>query len=663
MTEAAATPTTATPKTAPRSTVIGVDTGGTYTDAVVIDNATHTVLATAKALTTKGNLAIGVTEAIRAALQTVPGFEPASIGLVSVSTTLATNAVVEGHGSRVGAVLVGFDNEMVARTRIAAEFPDVPIVLVTGGHDHNGEAVAVLDTDELAAAVRDLAVDAFAVTSLFAVRNPAHEHAARDVITATTGRPVTISTELTSQLDSTRRAVNTLLNARLISRITTLIGAVTEAMAETGLVCPLMIVKGDGSVALANTVVNKPIETVLSGPAASLVGAAWLSGLDRFVLSDIGGTTTDLAAFTGGRPVVLEHGANVGGRRTMVRAIDVRTVGLGGDSEVSVAVDRSVTVGPERVIPVSLLASRFPIVHTFIDAGYIAFVVRPFGSDGPPDATDLSPYEHQMLMAVARGPRPLREVVASSQARRALATLRRRGAIQVSAFTPSDAAHVLGYQSTWSAEAAEKVAALMTHTTAAEMSRDVWNETVRRSARAVLDTVTNAGRATDLDPGQGGEALLDAVCSGRGVLGLTDVRLVPSLSVVAVGGPAQVYYPEVGRRLGCDVVFPEHFAVANAVGAATGLVARTVVVTVQRGGDDGFRVHGPDGVSIFGAGAEALRVASEVASDAAIAAVHDMGAATADVQVAIDKYLLPGAVDDNGLLQATVTAEAIGRPQ
>jgi N-methylhydantoinase A/oxoprolinase/acetone carboxylase beta subunit len=658
MNEAAATPTTVA-----RTTVIGVDTGGTYTDAVVIDNASHTVLATAKALTTKGNLAIGVTEAIRAALHTVPNVRPGSIGLVSVSTTLATNAVVEGHGSRVAAVLIGFDDEMIVRTRIAAEFPDVPIVLVNGGHDHNGEAAAPLDTEALVAAIRDLAVDAFAVTSLFAVRNPAHEHAAREVITATTGRPVTISTELTTQLDSTRRAVNTLLNARLISRVTTMIGAVTEAMNETGLVCPLMIVKGDGSVALANTVVNKPIETVLSGPAASLVGAAWLSGLDRFVLSDIGGTTTDLAALTGGRPVVLEHGANVGGRRTMVRAIDVRTVGLGGDSAVSVAVDRTVTVGPERVIPVSLLASRFPIVHTFIEAGYIAFVVRPFGTDTPPDATELTPYEHQMLTAVAKGPRPLREVVASSQARRALATLRRRGAVQVSSFTPSDAAHVLDYQATWSRDAAEKVAALMTHTTAAEMSLDVWNETVRRSARAVLDTVTNAGKATDLEPGPGGEALLDAVCSGRGALGLTDVRLVPSLSVVAVGGPARVYYPEVGRRLGCAVVFPEHFAVANAVGAATGLVARTVVVTVQRGTDDGFRVHGPDGVSVFGAGAEAIRVAAEVAAAAALGAVHEMGAASADVQVVTDKYLLPGAIDDNGLLQATVTAEAIGRPQ
>jgi N-methylhydantoinase A/oxoprolinase/acetone carboxylase beta subunit len=647
--------------------VVGVDTGGTYTDAVVIDNATHSVLASAKALTTKGDLAVGVTEAIRTALGLLPDVSTDQIGLVAVSTTLATNAVVEGHGSPVAAILIGFDNEMIARTGLAAAFPDVPVIAIAGGHDHNGDVATALDAEALVAAVTDQRVEAYAITSLFAVRNPAHEQQARDLVTAATGRPVTISTELTSQLDSTRRAVNTLLNARLISRVTMLIGAVSKSMSEIGLSCPLMIVKGDGSVALAETVVNKPIETVLSGPAASLVGAAWLSGLDRFVLSDMGGTTTDLAALTGGRPVVLEHGAVVGGRRTMVRAVDVRTVGLGGDSEVRVAVDRSVTVGPERVVPVSLLATQFPIVLTFIDAGYTQFVVRPFGAKTAPDPSsnpdDLTRYEHDMLASLRNGPRPLREVVASSQARKALATLRRRGAVQVSGFTPSDAAHVLDYQNNWSTDAAVRVAALMTHTTAEEMSRDVWNETVRRSARAVIDTVVNAGRSNDLESSPLGEALIDAVCSGRGELGLGQVRVTPSHPVVAVGGPVKVYYPEVARRLGCDVLFPDFFDVANAVGAATGLVMRTVVVTVQRAGDEAFRVHGPDGVQSLPSGPEALAVAADIARSAALAAVIEMGAHHPDAHVTIDKYLLPGAVDDNGLLQATATAEAIGRPQ
>src|SRR5690606_25588793 len=123
--------------------------------------------------------------------------------------------------------------------------------------------------------------------------------------------------------DAPRRALTAALNARLIARISLLIAGVGEAMGRLGLAAPLMIVRGDGTLALADVVALRPIETVLSGPAASLVGAAALSGMSNFILSDMGGTTSDLAVLKGGRPRVAEEGAEVGGWRTMVRAIDV----------------------------------------------------------------------------------------------------------------------------------------------------------------------------------------------------------------------------------------------------------------------------------------------------------------------------------------------------
>ena len=212
---------------------IGVDTGGTYTDAAVIEAIGHQVIATAKALTTKGDLAIGVGEAMVAALGSLPrGLRPEDIALVSVSTTLATNAVVEGHGSAVGVILIGFDAAMAARTGIARAFPGIPIAMIAGGHDHNGEALCQLDTDALRAAIAAMPVDAFAIASSFAVRNPAHEIEARDLIVEATAKPATLSTELTSELDAPRRALTAVLNARLISRISTLIEAVRRAMAR-----------------------------------------------------------------------------------------------------------------------------------------------------------------------------------------------------------------------------------------------------------------------------------------------------------------------------------------------------------------------------------------------------------------------------------------------
>ena len=324
--------------------LIGVDTGGTYTDAAVIEAKGHKVVASAKSITTKGDLSIGVSGAITAAIAALPrGLHPENIALVSVSTTLATNAVVEGHGSAVGVILIGFDQAMAERTGIAKAFPGMPMAMIAGGHDHTGAEAQPLDAVALEAAAAAMPVDAFAIASAFAVRNPAHEHAARDLVARVTGKPATLSTELTSSLDAPRRALTAVLNARLISRISMLITAVRSSMAELGIDCPLMIVKGDGTLALAERVALRPIETVLSGPAASLVGASWLCGRRDFIMSDMGGTTTDLGVLRDGRPQVAEQGAEVGGWRTMVKAIDVRTIGLGGDSEIGIGLDGKLT--------------------------------------------------------------------------------------------------------------------------------------------------------------------------------------------------------------------------------------------------------------------------------------------------------------------------------
>src|SRR5438477_4317095 len=270
---------------------IGVDTGGTYTDAAVIAARDHKVIASAKAITTKGDFAIGVAEAISKAVASLPqGLKPQHISLVSVSTTLATNAVVEGHGSAVGVILAGFDTHMAERTGIAKAFPGMPVEIIAGGHDHNGDERVALDIAGLDTALSRIGnkCDAFAVAATFAVRNPEHEHQIREIITNRTGKPVTLSTELSSSLDAPRRALTAALNARLISRISLLIEAVGRAMVGLKIVCPLMIVKGDGTLALADSVAKRPIETVLSGPAASLVGARWLSGRKDFIMSDMG---------------------------------------------------------------------------------------------------------------------------------------------------------------------------------------------------------------------------------------------------------------------------------------------------------------------------------------------------------------------------------------
>ncbi|MEM7523711.1 MAG: hydantoinase/oxoprolinase family protein, partial [Pseudomonadota bacterium] len=297
--------------------LLGVDTGGTFTDAVLFDEASGAVLAKAKALTTHRDLAIGVGGAVDAVLAqtTTPAEE---IALASLSTTLATNALVEGHGDAAGLVLIGFSERDLARAGLGEALGRDPAILIPGGHLSNGSEAAPLDLDALRAGLADARdkVAGFAVAGVFAVRNPTHETVVRDIVAKETGLPVTCSHELSAKLGGPKRALTTLLNARLVGMIHRLIGALEGLLTARGVSAPVMVVKGDGALMAASVARARPIETILSGPAASVLGAAHLTGLDRAVVSDIGGTTTDIAILDAGRPRNDAEGARVGGWTT-----------------------------------------------------------------------------------------------------------------------------------------------------------------------------------------------------------------------------------------------------------------------------------------------------------------------------------------------------------
>ncbi len=658
---------------------IGIDTGGTFTDAAALVR-THGVvriIATAKALTTKGDLSIGVSNALNQVLSQVREADSsAQIDLLSVSTTLATNAVVEGHGDRVGAVLVGFDDQMVTRIGIAEAFPDSPVLRIAGGHNHAGFEHTPLDLHSLAEQLTNAPADlrAFAVCSVFAVRNPEHEREVADFITQRTGLPVTMSSQLTGALDAIRRALTAILNARLVGRISKLIVAVESARDQLGLDCPVMVVKGDGTRATAESIRLRPIETVMSGPAASTIGAAAMSGLSDCIMSDIGGTTTDIAMLTGGRPALRDDGSRVGGWNTLVRAADIRTYGLGGDSEVH-ADKGVVVVGPHRVVPVSLLADRFPAVIQMLErdiresdvanGSQGRFVTLPFGASAVlPDS--LTEAETSIVSAVLDGPRPVREVVTTARTQRVLQTLVRRGVLAISGLAVADAAHVLDRQKMWSREAAVLAARLFARvqmmrdtddSDAAALSQQVLDAAITQSGLAIFESVMGDDVATSADM-----MFLTDVAAGRRTRGGLSIAISPTLPIVAVGGPAQMLYPEVGRRLGTRVVLTEHGAVANAVGAALGPITVEVVVNVEHV-DGAFRVVSPEGASTHAGLEEALATARTMASITATKRCIDQGAADPHTVTAEAVVFLPGRTDDAGLLNAAITATATGHPR
>jgi len=661
---------------------IGLDTGGTYTDAVALDGQRR-IIATAKALTTHWDLSVGLAGAIRALLAHLPAdARRHHISLVSVSTTLATNAVVENRFSPICTILVGFDDQMVERSGLKREGGGI-IVRVSGGHDATGEEAEPLDEAAVDAAVREhgAEVEAFAVAAMFSVRNPSHERRVRERIRSGSARSVTCSHELSSKLDAPKRALTAALNARLTPQIRHLLDALGQVLSDLSIRAPLMIVKGDGTLMRAEVALEYPVETVLSGPAASVVGAGFLSGLRDFAVSDMGGTTTDVAIVADARPVVRGEGAVIGGWRTMVEAIDVRTCGLGGDSEVGFDRDRRLTVGPRKATPLSLLAHQFPEVLTDLRVLAAAEYLPPFATQyahrnpGRDPGERIDRLEKRVWDALTAAPKRLADVARTGQGAEALRRLVDRGHATLAGFTPSDAMHVLGKQTGWNAEAARLGAAILTteeRNASARRERDTpegfcertYQHVVREAARVILETAFAHDPGIESKGGRWGPlgTLLEDTIAGRRFSRLLDAQIRLATPLVAIGAPVGAYYPEVAQRLGAQLVIPEHAAVCNAVGAVAGVVSEICDVLVNQPTLNVFRVHDPAGIRDYAQAEEAIEDAKRVSRELALTAARRSGAIDPHVETSVTERRAHAGSPDEYLAEATVRSRATGRP-
>ncbi len=659
--------------------LLGIDTGGTYTDAVLFDEDKG-VVADAKALTTRHDLSIGIGGAVDAVLGQ-SGVSGSDIALVSLSTTLATNALVEGQGGRVCLVLVGFDETALSRAGLAEALKDDPYVLVAGGHDAHGNPRAMFDEVGFAQqldAVKDQ-VSGFAVAGQFAVRNPAHEIAARNMIIERTGLPVTCSHELSSKLDGPRRALTCVLNARLISLIHHLIEAAESLFAAREISAPVMVVRGDGALISADVAKLKPIETILSGPAASLVGASYLTGAPDALVSDIGGTTTDYAVLRDGQPRLDPDGATVGGWRTMVEAVAMRTIGLGGDSEVRImpnGLSFTLELGPRRMIPLSLFAMDHPaLVHETLDRqlkaqrrgdhdGVFALAVMRKSAH----LSGLSKNETELFEELTSGPVSLDRLLQNRSQISPLNRLVARGLVMQSGMTPSDAAHVLGKHNAWDEEAARKGAQLFARQKSAlgtaiaagphEISQLIIDCLVETSAVTLFE-------AAFAEDGFGDAALARAVFAAgekspaKGLVALSTSLDVP---VIGLGASAPTYYPDVAARLGTEALIPGHAGVANAVGAVVGRVSVSVEASISQPSEGLFRVYSSGPPKDFLSMDAAVTFAEGALSEDARNQAREAGAD--DIEIKLDRIDRMATVEGQDMLvESRLTATAAGRPR
>ena len=663
---------------------LGLDTGGTYTDAVIIDDAQN-VMATAKSLTTHDDLVKGLRSSVDA-IMAQGLFAP--ISLVALSTTLATNALVEGQGRRVALVLIGYSEQQMQRAGLADALGNDSLAFIQGGHRSDGQAAATLDTTSLEAFVRANAdqVDAFAVSSLFSVRNPEHERQAQVLIETLCELPVSCGHTLSSGLDAPRRALTTLLNARLIPLIGRLLDAADELLAERNIEAPLMIVKGDGSLIHANVARKAPVETILSGPAASVVGAQFLLKQQNHpadvVVSDMGGTTTDVAVLENGLPKLDPNGATVGGWRTMVQAVAVRTFGLGGDSQIGFDREkRDFVVGPLRVLPLARLAMEFdhitPILEKQLEHGWARTHDAQFALLRGDVPEGLTGQQKELCAVLSDGPAALQVLFKDQTLDRAMSALVRAGVVQLSGFTPTDACHVLGEGVQWDANCSHLGARLMARYSAENLGTsfndaEQFSSFIKRrvaelSAMSIVETLLQSPDGLKKSrygvPAAGITETQKALIESTFAQSDSALQLQAKIqqTIMALGAPVAAYYPACAECLQTDAVLHEHAAVANALGAVVGTVRQNVVVSLSPAGGKRVRVHDVDGPEIFNNLEDAAEFATTRARQRAERMAADAGAI--DVNVEIDRC--DNVVEDNGNLVffgSEITASAMGRP-
>lgn len=593
---------------------IGIDTGGTYTDAVIYDMDTKIILGSGKALTTKGELEVG----IAGALDKLPAELVPKAELLALSTTLATNACVENKGSRAKLLMIGFDTAMIERLKeIYASYgfyDRSQFVVIDGKVENIFSHPYDPDWEELEKRSGEYFSDCDAVGIV--QKHPRanggrFEKKAKKILEKVLDIPVTLAYDISDEVDILKCCAGTMLNARLIPLLAEFIAAVKHVMQERRLHVPIAIVRSDGSLMSEEMARECPVETLLSGPAASVVGGGALADEAGAVIVDMGGTTTDVAVMREKEPVMAGSGIHIGQWKTMVKGLYVDTFGLGGDSAVRFK-DGELYVDTVRVIPISLLAAEYPGVlgklrklagqERFHGCWIHEFYVLMKDISGK---SGYNEDEQKLCAALKDGPLITMELAGiMDKDPHFLRTerLEEEGVIIKSGLTPTDIMVLKGDFRIYDPEAARLTVQCLKRNVSLPLEQvpDAVYDLVVRKMYINLGRILmgqrypkQAGKFAGADR----EVLLGwcyeqararADGAGSGMEEECGLALTTGLPLIGVGAPIHVFLPRVAELLGTRAVIPEHAGVANALGAISGRIVTRVLVRVKAEYRDGY---------------------------------------------------------------------------
>lgn len=449
--------------------VVGIDVGGTHADGVLLDG--DNLLAKNKVDVDQDNLS----NCIITLLQSLAADSPQAVSRIHLSTTLCTNAIVNETLDTVGMLIQSGPGMNPSFLKCGEH-----VFFLDGSIDHRGHILKNPSQpllDKAAAEFTNNGINSIGIVTKFSHRNNGHEQDIHDKL-ADRFSHISMGHRISGLPNFPRRVYSTWLNAALRSQFMDFQQAIQEGLRQLQLDCPCYILKADGGTMPFDVASNIPCESVHSGPSASVMGCLALEGNSHdAVLLDIGGTTTDIAILAEGVPLLEPYGVTVNGRPTLIRALNTRSVGLGGDSSVAYE-NNTFTIGPRKNGPPMALGGTVP--------------------------------------------------------------------------TPTDAMIVLGTLEAGSRNAAEKAMSLL-----------VPDEDTKETATRLL-------KAFALRIREEVDLMINEVFSRPvyTVSALLGRKKIHPQEIITVGGPADAMREVIGQAFSLPCNVPEHYEVANAVGAA-----------------------------------------------------------------------------------------------
>lgn len=661
---------------------IGIDTGGTCTDAVIYDAASHQVLSYGKTLTTKKDLKIGILGALRCLDQELVK----KAEHISLSTTLATNACVEGKGGRAKLVFIGVKPAFVEKMQGTYGLPPVSEIYFLAGNASQTESESnIPDWERFRADVRDTfcEFDSVAVVQMNPKYNDGkYELEAETIIKEELDVPCVRGYDLYQEINVQKRGATALLNARLLPVMNAFFESIDRSLEELGLDLPILVVKSDGSIMSREYAMSRPVETLLCGPAASIIGAMELSSQKDALIVDMGGTTSDVALVKNGAPVTSASGISIGEWQTMVKGVTIDTFALGGDSAVEYE-DNQIYLDKRRVVPLCMAAAKYPDMLTKLDdlvstyASYSYPANQFFMLLNEPDQLEkYLPNERRLIEALKSGPLiydEAAEAVGVSPYIFKTKRLEDEGIIIRCGVTPTDVMHIYGDYRDYDVKAAQMgidYLHIVTRKPVEEICQKIYdlaksrlyNNLVRIFMKYETGKEPSAADASALEKLTG--YIFDSAKERNGFQFLKP-DFAAKINLIGIGAPTRIFLEDVASLFGTEADIPEYAKVANAIGAAVGSIVSEYVVKIEpcayKGGFGNFMVTGGAEIVTFEYYDQALQEAKRIAEERAYQRAADQGAA-GDVKVELavyeDYYDLAGGESTRLFLETKVIGRA-----